>query len=146
MITNIKDQLKRDEGTKLFLYKDSRGFNTIGTGHNCDANPLPFDISHGITMEQSDRILDLDIARTRDKLFAALPWCANLDDARLGVLINMSFNLGVGGLLEFHHDIEDTKNGNYAKAAADMQASAWYAQVGDRAKRLCKQMETGQWQ
>lgn len=145
-ITDIYSQLRRDEGTKLFLYKDSRGFNTIGTGHNCDALPLPFDISNGITQAQSDQILNSDVLRTKTKLFSALPWCVSLDDARLGVFMNMSFNMGVGGLLAFHHDITDTMAGNYVQAAADMKASAWYNQVGDRAVRLCAQMATGVWQ
>lgn len=145
-ITDIFSQLKRDEGTKLFLYKDDRGFDTIGTGHNCDANPLPFDVSDGITPAQNDQILTQDVNRTRAKLIAALPWSIKLDDARFGVFLNMSFNMGVGGLLNFHHDITDTMAGNYVQAAADMQQSAWYNQVGARAVRLCEQMRTGVWQ
>lgn len=146
MISNIKDQLVRDEGVRLQKYLDSRGFWTIGVGHNLDANPLPFDISNGITFAQATQILDDDIARVTAKLFADLPWLQNLDIVRQGVFLNMSFNMGVGGILEFHHDLADTQAGNYAQAAADMKASAWYTQVGARAQRLCQQMITGIWQ
>lgn len=145
MISNIKDQLVRDEGVRLEKYLDSRGFWTIGVGHNLDANPLPFDISNGITFAQATQILDDDIARVTSKLFADLPWLQNLDIVRQGVFLNMSFNMGVGGILEFHHDLADTEAGNYIQAAADMKASAWYVQVGARAQRLCQQMITGQW-
>lgn len=136
----------RDEGVRLVKYLDSRGFWTIGVGHNLDANPLPINLSNGITIATALGVLTADVARTRTKLLAALPWAAALDDARLGVFLNMSFNMGVGGLLAFHHDIADTQAGNYAKAALDMEQSAWYTQVGDRATRLCAQMRTGIWQ
>ena len=142
---DIISQLRRDEGLRLFPYKDSRGFNTIGVGHNLDANPLPFDVSQGITEAQALQILGQDVERISRYLVQRLPWIVSLDDARLGVLTNMGFNLGVAGILEFHHDLADTQAGNYAKAAADMKASKWYTQVGARAERLVKQMETGEW-
>jgi lysozyme len=146
MITCLKDQLIRDEGVRLQKYLDSRGFWTIGVGHNLDANPLAFDVSGGITLTQATEILDDDIARVSAQLFADLPWLATLDVVRQGVFGNMSFNMGVGGVLEFHHDLADTRAGNYIQAAADMKASAWYAQVGPRAQRLVQQMISGVWQ
>jgi lysozyme len=146
MITCLKDQLIRDEGVRLEKYRDSRGFWTIGVGHNLDANPLPFDVSGGITLTQATEILDDDIARISAQLFADLPWLSTLDVVRQGIFGNMSFNMGVGGVLEFHHDLADTQAGNYLQAAADMKASEWYTQVGPRAQRLVQQMLTGQWQ
>jgi lysozyme len=145
MITNINDQLIRDEGMRLFRYPDSRGFDTIGVGHNLDANPLPFDVSKGITRAQALQILGRDVERTSRALVLRLPWVVKLSDARYGVLQNMAFNCGVPGLLEFHHDLADTEAGNYVKAVADMRASAWYTEVGMRAQRLCEQMLTGCW-
>lgn len=146
MISNLRDQLIRDEGVRRTKYRDSRGFWTIGVGHNLDANPLRFDISQGISFAQAAQILDEDIARVSAKLFADLPWIAQLDPARQGVLLNMAFNMGEGGVLEFHHELADTKAGDYVKAAADMKDSAWYGQVGARAVRLVDQMLTGVWQ
>jgi lysozyme len=146
MINNIIDQLMRDEGLRLKVYPDSRGFNTIGYGHNLDANPLPFDVSDGITEAQAMAILGQDVERISTYLQRQLPWVVSLDDARHGVLQNMSFNMGVPGLLSFHHDLADTQAGNYEKAAADMKASLWYTEVGERAERLVQQMLTGCWQ
>jgi lysozyme len=146
MINDIIGQLKRDEGLRLLPYKDTRGFTTIGYGHNCNANPLPYDVSKGITEAQATMILGADVERISRFLVQKLPWVINLDDARHGVLQNQAFNMGVPGLLEFHHDLADTQAGDYAKAAADMKASLWYAQVGERAKRLVQQMLTGIWQ
>ena len=148
MITDIYSQLRRDEGTRLVVYHDTRGFYTIGTGHNLVANPLPFDVSSGITQAQSDQILYADVDRITARLLADIPWLVTLqqkDVPRFGVFQNMAFNMGAGGIMEFHHDLADTQAGNYAQAAIDMAASAWYIQVGARARRLCQQMRTGQW-
>jgi len=145
MITDIFSQLKRDEGLRLCSYRDTRGFLSIGYGHNLDANPLPFDVSNGITIAQCDQILHDDVARISAKLYSDLPWLRGIDIVRQGVFQNMSFNMGVGGVEAFHHDLEDTKAGRYVQAALDMRQSLWYTQVGDRAKRLCTQMATGVW-
>jgi lysozyme len=146
MITCLKDQLVRDEGVRSRKYLDSRGFWTIGVGHNLDANPLSFDISEGITFAQASQILYDDIARVTTQLFSDVPWLRDLDIVRQGVFGNMGFNMGAGGVLEFHHDLADTRAGNYVQAAADMKASEWYTQVGARAQRLCQQMISGVWQ
>ena len=145
MINNIIDQLKRDEGFRADVYEDTVGKRTIGYGHNLDANPLP-DLEFPITEVQATQILGKDVERTSRHLVLNLPWVTALDDARYGVLQNMAFNMGVPGLLMFHHDIQDTEIGNYVQSAADMKDSKWYTEVGDRAVRLVEQMLTGEWQ
>jgi len=148
-VTDIYSQLTLDEGVRLYVYKDQRGFNTIGVGHNLDANPLPYDVSQGITLPCAESLLYVDVQRITMRLLADIPWLSRLqasDPVRFGVFQNMAFNMGDGGVMEFHHDLLDTQAGNYAAAALDMQASAWYTQVGDRAVRLCTQMRTGVWQ
>ena len=148
MITDIYSQLTRDEEIRLMPYPDDRGFTTIGIGHNIDANPLPYDVSNGITMAQALQILTDDVTRITAQLLKDIPWLSTLqasDAVRFGVFQNMSFNMGVGGVMEFHHDLADTQAGNYAASGADMQASAWYTQVGARAQRLVQQMITGIW-
>lgn len=146
IITDIFSQLTRDEGVRLVKYLDSRGFWSIGIGHNLDANPLPdYDLSN-FTLADAQAVLRADGARIWSKLYSALPWLGTLDTPRQGVFQNMSFNMGAGGVEQFHHSLADTQAGNYSQAAADMKASAWYTQVGDRATRLCTQMESGIWQ
>lgn len=81
----------------------------------------------------------------REAVAKALPWTDKLDEARKGVLLNMSFQLGLGGLLGFKNTLEQVKLGNYAKAAEMMLTSKWAEQTPARAKRLAKQMETGAW-
>ena len=144
-VTNIYDQLKRDEGIRFTPYKDTRGFSTVGVGHNLDANPLPNE-TYPMFPVRAFEILNDDVSRIRGKLVGDLPWVANLPDVYEGILLNMSFNMGAHGTELFHHMLADIQSGNYAQAAVDMKNSAWYTQVGQRAERLALQMTTGVWQ
>jgi lysozyme len=90
-----------------------------------------------------DFILEEDIDKKQAGLHDALPWVATLDDARQNVLMNMAFNLGVAGLLEFTKTLNFVKRREYEKASVEMLDSDWAKQVGERAKRLAKVMKTG---
>lgn len=144
-ISNIVDQLKRDEGVRFEPYKDDRGFNTVGVGHNLDANPLPNE-TYPMSIDRVVEVLNEDLNRITNKLIGDLPWIAGLPDVYKGVLQNIAFNMGAKGEEAFHHMLGDIEIGNYTEAAEAGSQSLWYTQVGDRAKRLMEQLRTGQWQ
>lgn len=144
--TNVVDALKRDEGLRLTPYKDTRGFTTIYYGHNLDANPLPQAVIQAANEATAAVVLAADVARIQNRLFRDLPWIQRLPLVIQGVLVNLAFNIGVAGEEAFHHMLGDIQAGDYVKAAADLENSLWYAQVGDRAKRLVEQLRTGVWQ
>ena len=135
---DIFEQLKRDEDIKLKPYKDTVGKLTIGIGRNLD------DV--GISEAEANYLLGNDVAKATSGIRQNLPWADDLNDARMGVLINMAFNMGVSGLLKFPGMLGKLQRKLYDEAAAEMIDSAWYHQVGDRAKRLVTQMQTGEWQ
>lgn len=141
MRAQMTQQLRRDEGVEKKAYQDSRGFWTIGVGRLIDARR-----KGGLRDSEIDLLLANDIDETQQALSARLSWFHQLDEARQAVLINMAFNLGVDGLLNFKKTLGLVASGDYAGAAKEMLASAWAIQVGDRAKRLSKQMQTGVWQ
>lgn len=145
MITNIIDQLVRDEGFRPAPYKDTRGFSTVGIGHNLDAHPLPSEV-YPMTLERAKDLLAWDLQGITTKLYHDLPWVPSLLDVYKGVLQNMAYNIGAAGEEAFHHMLADIQAGNYVKASVDGAQSAWYNEVGDRAKRLMTQLSTGEWQ
>lgn len=134
----LAEQLIRDEGIRLRPYRDSVGKLTIGIGRNLD------DV--GISKAEALFLLDNDITTAILALEAALPWTHSLDPVRLAVLTNMAFNLGITGLLGFHHFLAAVQAGNYSLAKDHMLASKWASQVGPRAIRLADQMNSGVWQ
>jgi lysozyme len=136
-VTNILEQLKRDEGLRLKPYKDSVGKTTIGIGRNLD------DV--GISEDEALILLHNDLGKVAGELRAALPWAENLGPVRGSVLGNMAFNMGIGGLLQFHKFLTALRLGNYEQAATEMLDSKWAKQVGPRAERLAQQLRTGEW-
>lgn len=134
----LKAQLIIDEDKIPHAYEDSKGFLTIGVGHLIDKRK-----GGGLSNNAIDYILNEDIDKKYAGLIDSLPWVKTLDDARQNVLMNLAFNMGVGGLLKFVKTLEFVKQGNYKAAASEMLRSTWSKQVGDRAKRLSKTMETG---
>ena len=129
-------QLKGDEGFSAKPYKDSRGFLTIGYGTNIDV---------GISEKEAEWLLFGRLRPAQEAVYRFLPWATKLDDARLGVLVNMAYNMGINKLLEFDRTLAAIEAGKWEEAACAMESSLWYKQVGQRAVRLCKQMRTGEW-
>ena len=142
IIELLNAELKRDEGVRYTPYKDTRGFLTVGVGHNLDANPLPEE-NYPLTEARVDEILDIDLKKVFSALDAHLPWWSTLDEVRQRVLANMTFNMGMGTLLTFKNTLQCVSDGKYNLAAAGMMSSAWFKQVGQRAVRLCQAMNTG---
>lgn len=131
-LVQLKFELRRDEGVRLFPYVDSVGKTTIGVGRNLT------DV--GIREDESEFLLQNDITRVIAQLDLNIPWWRALGDVRQRVLVNMAFNLGVHSLLGFHKMLDAAQHGQYAEAADEMLNSQWAKQVGDRAKRLAAMM------
>ena len=134
----LQDQLVRDEGLRLKPYKDSVGKLTIGIGRNLD------DV--GISKDEAMVLLSNDILAATKSLETAFPWTMALDEVRLAALINMTFNMGIGGLAKFKNFLAACQQGNWTEARNQMLDSIWAEQVGARAQRLAIQVETGEWQ
>lgn len=136
--TDIISQLKRDEGLRLHVYNDTQGIPTIGYGRNLRDN--------GISEAEATNMLNSDVAEVLNQFEDHLPWADRIDDCRHGVLINMAFNMGIAGLLQFKQMLAHVQAGEWDAAADAMLDSEWATQVGARAQRLAVQMRTGEWQ
>lgn len=134
-------ELRRDEGVRYTVYKDTEGIPTTGVGHNLKAKPLG--LIYPLTDAEVDSILAMDLEEVFDGLDKHLPWWRDLSQARQRVLANMAFNMGINGLLEFKNTLDAVKKSHYDLAAANMLSSKWATQVGARAKRLAKMMVEG---
>jgi lysozyme len=144
--TELRAWLKQDESVRLFVYDDAtglpirpgtlvKGHPTIGTGRALDVN--------GISPPENDFLLGDDIARVTNALDQALPWYGGLNTVRQAALGNMAVNLGVHGLISFHNTLTHMQMDEWKQAADELRASHWYTQVGARAERIAKAIETG---
>lgn len=142
MRQELTRQLKVDEGVKATVYKDHLGWDTIGVGRLVDARKP----GAGLRPSEIDMLLQNDIDDRIEALTRRLPWFQNLDDARRGALLNMSFQLGVDGLMGFKNTLRMVEDGDYMGAARNMMQSKWAEQTPKRAARMAEQMRTGVWQ
>jgi lysozyme len=140
-VRNLESQLRLDEQEVLHAYQDHLGFWTIGVGRLIDKRK-----GGGISREEAALLLRNDIQRITAAIERELPWYDNLDPARQGVLLNMAFQMGVGGLLSFRNTLKLIKERKYDEAAAAMLQSKWATQTPERARRLAEQIQTGEWQ
>ena len=141
MKSELTRQLRGDEGVKKHAYQDHLGYWTIGVGRLVDARKN----GSGLRSHEIDYLLANDIDERLEELTRRLPWFQNLDDARRGVLLNMSFQMGVDGLLGFKNTLEMVRQGKYSQAADAMLQSLWAKQTPARAKRMSDQMRDGRW-
>lgn len=138
---SIASMLRREESEVLHAYQDHLGYWTIGVGILIDKRK-----GGGLLPEESEFLLQNRIRICSEKIAAALPWFAGLNAARQGVLVGMAFQMGVDGLLAFKNTLRYVERGQYEAAAAGMMRSLWAEQTPARAKRMARQMETGEWQ
>lgn len=134
----LKQQLIGHEGLKLNPYKCTSGKITIGVGRNLE--------DKGITEEEALLMLENDIVYFEEQLRRKLPNFRSITPCRQAVLVNMAFNLGVKGLLQFKNMLAALINEDFTEAAAQLLNSRYAEQVGRRAHELADQLQTGEWQ
>lgn len=132
-------QIKQDEGLSLTAYKDTLGNWTIGYGHT------PSFEGQEITQSEADSLLIQDLNVAQSDMVSSLMWVTSLDVVRYCTLWNMTFNMGIGHLLEFEKMLKACRDGNFEEAADQMANSLWAQQVKTRAIQLEGQMRTGAW-
>ena len=149
----LEQQIKQAEGFHPTAYRRSSGALTVGFGHSYDTTP-----THGlsrvgdrVTREEAERLLALDLSDALWRVRKALPWVTELSPPRQAVLYEMAYSMGLGlpgasGLLSLRSTLKFIRSGNYPAASRSMLASTWAAQACGRAKKLARQMDTGEWQ
>ena len=141
LITQATKQIKRHEGFVSNAYKDSLGYLTIGYGRLIDKSK-----GGGITESEAEYLLANDVNGVYDSLMHNLSCFTTLDAPRQAVLLNMAFQMGVHGLMQFKSTLNLIELGDYDAAADNMLKSLWASQTPNRAKEMATQMRTGQWQ
>ena len=128
----LSEQLIRHEGMKSKPYLCTAGKLTVGVGRNL--------MDNGINVDEALYLLSNDIDAVQKQIEYHLPWVIDLKEHQKMVLINMAFNLGVGGLLTFKNMLQALEQGDFALVEHEMLDSRWADQVGQRAEELAAQM------
>lgn len=124
----ILDLIKKHEGYEPMVYQCSEGFDTIGIGFKVDNLFLSEEVCDIILEEKIDKILE--------RLDRLTPWVEDLPSDAQMVLINMCYQMGVGGVMKFKKALAAMKVRNWEEAAKEMLDSKWARQTPGRANEL----------
>lgn len=138
---NLRTQIISEEGFRNTAYQDTLGVWTIGVGHT---GP---EVHDGLTWSDAQvwDALDHDIAKKTNEVVYALPWFGQLNEPRQAVLLQMAFQMGTRGLLQFAKTLAAIHDGKWDEASKAMLLSKWAQQTPNRADRLARQMKSGDW-
>ena len=127
-----KPMIKVHEGLRLDKYMDSRGFPTIGYGHLIEPGES---MPNRISQQKADELFDEDY--THHKAAAMrIPGYDKANAMQKAALIDLTFNMGPAWADGFPAFKKAFAAGNYEQAGNELIDSAWYGQVGRRARTI----------
>ena len=138
--TDLMERIKKHEGFVPKIYKDSLGFATIGYGHLV----LPeeqWEEGKEYSKEQLEHVFKNDFNNALAHANSLMDGM-DLDDKAREVIIEMVFQLGVGGVGKFKKMWEALRNKDYGEASFQMMDSRWAKQTPNRAESLSKVMRS----
>jgi len=142
MIDDLLNDLRADEGWRASIYDDATGepiskgtvvvgFPTIGYGFMVDA-------AKGGELPKSVADMWLMYAATErwNQLVSKIPWVLEQPENVQRALGNMSYQLGVNGVLNFKYMLAALKRSDRDGAAEHALNSRWAEQTKNRAHRI----------
>jgi lysozyme len=126
-------RLQTEEGFRASVYKDSRGFQTIGYG---------FRIGAGITQRAATALLAEQIQECHEQL-SRYVWYASCNPVRQSVLIDLAFNDGISGLLGYINMIAAISKANWPEARVQLLDSEAAREDPNRYGPLAQLLLTG---
>ena len=126
--SRLKESVKANEGFRDRVYKDTLGFDTIGYGFAIKDLRLEEDIA-GIILERKLFKLITDV-------YTRLPWVVKMPPKVEEVVVEMCYQLGIGGFSKFKKTIAFLKYGDFEKAGEEMLDSRWAKQTPNRARGM----------
>lgn len=138
MIRNrLLKSIRGHEGERLKAYKCPAGFWTIGYGTNLEVLE--------IDQQLAERLLQDEV----EKLWLALcdvEGFSGISAIRQDVIIEMAYQLGLAGCLNFKKMWAAIREGDFWAAASEMLDSRWaIEQTPSRAEKLASRMRNGSW-
>ena len=131
---SLRDRIKRHEGQRFKPYRDTEGLLTVGYGRCMDRVPF--------SLDEIELMLTNDIRRAKDGAESFFVY-SQLNDVRRGVLVEMIFQMGVGGVSKFKRFLAAALDEDWAESRAQMLDSKWAKQTPARANELADLFERG---
>ena len=125
---DIINSIKAHEGYEPMVYQCTEGHDTIGVGFKVDDLFL------------SEKVCDLILEEKLNELIPQierkLSWFRYAQDEVKLVIVNMSYQMGLNGVLMFKRALAAMEIKNWEMAADEMLDSLWARQTSRRANEL----------
>ena len=131
---NLIENIKESEGFVKHVYDDSLGIPTIGYGFAIKDLDLDEDIASEILSRKIEKLIN--------RVDGKFDWFNEANDKIKEVVVEMCYQLGLGGFSKFKRTISYFANKDYIKASVEMLDSKWAKQTPNRAKKLSKIVES----
>ena len=122
---NLIEAIKENEGFVGTVYKDTLGFDTIGYGTKLPLNE-----------DEAELLLRKRLTDKIKEIEAKEPFINKLPLEKQKVIIEMTYQMGVNGVLKFKKMWEALKEYDYERASVEMLDSRWAMQTPNRANKL----------
>jgi lysozyme len=133
---NLKKRIKLNEGFSFKPYKDQLGYLTIGYGHLILSKEKIL-LKKKMNKKKLEEIFEKDFKIALSNFKNTLrSFTSNKKEVEL--LIEMVFQLGIQGCLNFKNLLKNMRKGNKHLVCFEMMDSLWYNQTPFRVKKLVK--------
>ena len=138
MYEKLKEEIKLHEGFVQRTYADSLGKRTIGYGHLC-VEPEQWDDDKEYTKEELNVVFEKDFNEALNNAEHLIS-DRSINDTAKEVIIEMVFQLGIGGVGKFKNMWSALDKKDYGEASFQMLDSLWAKQTPARAGKLAGKM------
>ena len=128
-MNNLISNIKQSEGFRSVVYKDTLGFDTIGYGTKLPLNE-----------DEAELLLNYRLKLMKFDLLDRVKFISEVPEDKQNILFEMSYQLGVNGVLNFKKMLAALETRDYTLASLEMINSKWYIQTQNRAFRLAREM------
>ena len=138
-LQRLEDSIKRNEGYRDTIYKDSLGFKTLGYGHLVKPNET-FIEGKRYNRKVIERIFqyDFSIAQSDCK---KLTKGMDLPDEAMEVVCELAYQLGINKLKKFVLFFNCLKQKKYVDAGFELENSLLYRQCPERTGRHAERIK-----
>ena len=133
----LKNRIKKNEGFSIKPYKDILGKPTIGYGHLIKNKERHLFFKKQ-TKESLNKVFENDFNTALISFQQHFNTSKTRPKKTKELIIEMIFQIGVGGVLKFKKMIRQIEKNNKHLAALEMMDSLWYSQTPKRVESLIK--------
>lgn len=126
LLKELTDHIKEHEGFSQLVYDCPAGYSTVAYGRNLDTK--------GISKEEGEYLLKNDIAAAEQEIAKMIKDFDSLPDKAKLVLVDLTFNMGLNGVMKFQNMLDAIDARDWQKASDELLDSRYAAQTKRRAR------------